>query len=71
MCCPPRCWPKVAQRSRPAACEPEVVDLGEYLNKMGARISGLGTPFLTIDGVERLNGVSHRVIPDRIEAGTC
>jgi UDP-N-acetylglucosamine 1-carboxyvinyltransferase len=53
-----------------AACEPEVVDLGEYLNKMGARISGLGTPFLAIDGVERLNGASHRVIPDRIEAGT-
>jgi UDP-N-acetylglucosamine 1-carboxyvinyltransferase len=53
-----------------AACEPEVVDLGECLVRMGARISGLGTPFLVIDGVERLTGTTHRVIPDRIEAGT-
>lgn len=53
-----------------AACEPEVVDLGNYLNKMGARISGLGTPFLHIEGVESLSGCEHRIIPDRIEAAT-
>src|ERR1700722_16097901 len=52
------------------ACEPEVVDLGNLLNAMGARISGLGTPSLRIDGVERLHGVEHTVIPDRIEAAT-
>ena len=52
------------------ACEPEVVDLGNLLNAMGARITGLGTPTLRIDGVERLFGVTHRVIPDRIEAAT-
>ena len=52
------------------ACEPEVVDLGNLLFAMGARISGLGTPTLTIDGVERLEGVAHTVIPDRIEAAT-
>lgn len=53
-----------------AACEPEVVDLGHLLNRMGARISGLGTPLLEIDGVERLSGCEHTVIPDRIEAAT-
>ena len=53
-----------------AACEPEVVDLGRYLNAMGARIEGLGTPLLRIDGVEELNAVTHTVIPDRIEAAT-
>jgi len=53
-----------------AACEPEVVDLGNYLNAMGARITGLGTPFLQIEGVDRLRGVEHTVIPDRIEAAT-
>ena len=53
-----------------AACEPEVVDVGNYLNGMGAKISGLGTPFLSIEGVERLHGCEHRVIPDRIEAAT-
>ena len=52
------------------ACEPEVVDLGNLLNAMGARISGLGTPSLRIEGVERLRGVEHTVIPDRIEAAT-
>ena len=52
------------------ACEPEVVDLGNLLNAMGARISGLGTPSLHIEGVERLRGVEHTVIPDRIEAAT-
>jgi UDP-N-acetylglucosamine 1-carboxyvinyltransferase len=53
-----------------AACEPEVVDLGNFLNRMGARISGLGTPFLQIEGVDRLVGCEHVVLPDRIEAGT-
>ena len=53
-----------------AACEPEVVDLGNCLNRMGAKISGLGTPFLRIEGVEQLGGATYRIIPDRIEAGT-
>ena len=53
-----------------AACEPEVVDLGCYLNAMGARIEGLGTPLLRIEGVEDLNAVEHTIIPDRIEAAT-
>ena len=53
-----------------AACEPEVIDLGNYLNRMGARISGLGTPFLRIDGVDALLGTAHTIIPDRIEAAT-
>ncbi|MCH7685914.1 MAG: UDP-N-acetylglucosamine 1-carboxyvinyltransferase [Planctomycetes bacterium] len=53
-----------------AACEPEVVDLGNYLNAMGAKISGLGTPFLKIEGVERLQGAEYTILPDRIEAAT-
>lgn len=53
-----------------AACEPEVVDLGGYLNAMGAKIEGLGTPLLRIEGVEELNAVDYTVIPDRIEAAT-
>jgi UDP-N-acetylglucosamine 1-carboxyvinyltransferase len=53
-----------------AAREPEVVDLAELLIKMGARIEGHGTDRIIIDGVERLHGAEHRVIPDRIEAGT-
>ncbi|MCV3205582.1 UDP-N-acetylglucosamine 1-carboxyvinyltransferase [Mesorhizobium sp. YC-39] len=53
-----------------AACEPEIVNLGECLNAMGARISGAGTPTITIDGVEALSGARVRVIPDRIETGT-
>ncbi|HEX4975836.1 MAG TPA: UDP-N-acetylglucosamine 1-carboxyvinyltransferase [Pseudomonadales bacterium] len=53
-----------------AAREPEVVDLAHMLVKMGARISGIGTDTLTIEGVERLTGCEHRVMPDRIEAGT-
>ncbi len=53
-----------------AACEPEVVDLGRLLIAMGARIEGLGTPHLVIDGVEELSGADHSVIPDRIEAAT-
>lgn len=53
-----------------AACEPEVVDLAFFLNKMGARINGAGTDTITICGVNRLHGASHEVIPDRIEAAT-
>jgi UDP-N-acetylglucosamine 1-carboxyvinyltransferase len=53
-----------------AACEPEVVDLADCLNKMGARISGAGTPRIVIEGVARLGGARHRVLPDRIETGT-
>ncbi len=53
-----------------AACEPEVVDLAHFLNCMGARIQGHGTPTITIEGVESLNGVEYDVIPDRVEAGT-
>lgn len=53
-----------------AAREPEIVDLAELLIKMGARISGHGTDRIVIDGVERLHGADHRVMSDRIEAGT-
>ena len=53
-----------------AACEPEVVDLAEFLRAMGARIEGQGTPVVRIEGVGRLSGARHRIIPDRIEAGT-
>jgi UDP-N-acetylglucosamine 1-carboxyvinyltransferase len=53
-----------------AAREPEVVDLANCLNAMGARVSGAGTDAITIDGVERLAGASHRIMPDRIETGT-
>lgn len=53
-----------------AAREPEVVDLAELLIKMGARIQGHGTDRIVIEGVERLHGAEHRVISDRIEAGT-
>lgn len=53
-----------------AAMEPEVTDLADCLVKMGAKIQGIGTPTLTIQGVDRLHGCSHSVVPDRIEAGT-
>ncbi len=53
-----------------AACEPEVVDLAEFLIKMGAKISGHGTPTIEIEGVRHLHGATHTIIPDRIEAGT-
>ena len=52
------------------AIEPEVVDLAECLVKMGAKISGIGTPVMTVEGVEELHGCEHSVVPDRIEAGT-
>jgi len=53
-----------------AACEPEIADLANCLNNMGAKISGIGSPRLTIEGVSRLNPIEYTVIPDRIEAGT-
>lgn len=53
-----------------AACEPEVVDLAHFLNAMGARIQGAGSPTVTITGVSELHGAEHQVIPDRIEAAT-
>jgi UDP-N-acetylglucosamine 1-carboxyvinyltransferase len=53
-----------------AAREPEIVDVADCLNKMGARIHGAGTSRIVIDGVPRLNGTRHRVLPDRIETGT-
>ncbi|MBL9175367.1 MAG: UDP-N-acetylglucosamine 1-carboxyvinyltransferase [Verrucomicrobiales bacterium] len=53
-----------------AACEPEVVDLCQFLVAMGAKISGIGSPTLTVTGVPELHGADHEVIPDRIEACT-
>lgn len=53
-----------------AACEPEVVDLAIFLNSMGARVQGAGSPTMTITGVKKLHGAEHEVIPDRIEAAT-
>lgn len=53
-----------------AAKEPEVVDLAKCLNKMGAKITGAGTDVVTIVGVEKLNGATHNIVCDRIEAGT-
>lgn len=55
---------------RKAACEPEIEDLAELLNKMGARIKGAGSPIIVIEGVEHLGGAQHTIIPDRIETGT-
>lgn len=52
------------------AREPEIVDLAQFLNAMGARISGAGTDLITVVGVPSLNGAEHVVVPDRIEAGT-
>ena len=53
-----------------AAMEPEVVDLADVLNKMGAKIKGAGTPLIEIEGVESLRPIDHSIVPDRIEAGT-
>jgi UDP-N-acetylglucosamine 1-carboxyvinyltransferase len=53
-----------------AACEPEVADCADFLNSIGARIEGAGTPIVTVRGVKHLRGGKHRIIPDRIEAGT-
>jgi UDP-N-acetylglucosamine 1-carboxyvinyltransferase len=52
------------------AREPEVADLADLLNKMGAKIEGAGTPTIRVKGVSKLKGAKHRIIPDRIEAGT-
>ena len=52
------------------AKEPEIVDLANFLNKMGAKVKGAGTDLIKIEGVERLHGTKHIVIPDRIETGT-
>ncbi len=53
-----------------AACEPEISDLCELLNRMGARVRGGGTSTIEIDGVEAFGGAEHTIIPDRIETGT-
>ena len=53
-----------------AAKEPEVVDLANYLIAMGAKIEGAGTSVISIEGVDELSPASHRIVPDRIEAGT-
>jgi UDP-N-acetylglucosamine 1-carboxyvinyltransferase len=53
-----------------AACEPEIQDVADCLNKMGARIVGAGTPRIVIEGVSALHGARHTVLPDRIETGT-
>jgi len=53
-----------------AACEPEIVDLANFLSSMGARIAGAGSPSITVTGVKELHGTEHQVIPDRIEAAT-
>ena len=53
-----------------AAREPEIVDLANCLNGMGAKITGMGTDTITIEGVEKLHGYTHRILPDRIELGT-
>src|SRR5437773_4316881 len=55
---------------RNCAREPEVADLADLLNKMGAKIEGAGTPTIRVKGVTQLKGAKHRIIPDRIEAGT-
>src|SRR5699024_11657679 len=52
------------------AKEPEIVDLANYLNKMGANVIGAGTETIQIEGVEKLTGTDHTIIPDRVEAGT-
>ena len=53
-----------------AACEPEIADVADCLNKMGAKITGAGTPRIVIEGVTKLHGARHAVLPDRIETGT-
>ncbi len=53
-----------------AACEPELADLADCLNKMGAKVTGAGTSTIRIEGVARLSGTTHSVVPDRIETGT-
>ena len=57
-------------RLRNCACEPEIIDLGNFLNAMGAKVSGHGTSTIEIEGVSALRGCDYRVMPDRVEAGT-
>ncbi len=57
-------------RLRNCACEPEIVDLGNFFIAMGAKIKGLGTPNIEVEGVERLSGCSYEIMPDRVETGT-
>jgi UDP-N-acetylglucosamine 1-carboxyvinyltransferase len=57
-------------RLRNCACEPEITDLGDFLNAMGARVRGHGTPDIEIEGVRELAGCDYEVMPDRVEAGT-
>lgn len=64
------CLAKGTTVIRNAAREPEIVDLAAFLRKRGARIYGAGTDTITVEGVDRLDGAEHQVIPDRIEAGT-
>lgn len=64
------CLAKGTTRLINAALEPEVVDLGQCLVAMGAKISGLGTSVIEIEGVEELHGATHKILPDRIEMGT-
>ncbi|MDO4940617.1 MAG: UDP-N-acetylglucosamine 1-carboxyvinyltransferase [Erysipelotrichaceae bacterium] len=64
------CFAKGRTTINNAAKEPEIIDLSSMLNKMGARIRGAGTSEITIDGISRLKGCIHDIIPDRIEAGT-
>ena len=59
-----------ATRIESAACEPEIVDLADHLNAMGANVQGAGTPRVVIEGVESLSGAEHAICPDRVEAGT-
>ncbi|OQW55127.1 MAG: UDP-N-acetylglucosamine 1-carboxyvinyltransferase [Proteobacteria bacterium SG_bin9] len=53
-----------------AACEPEIADVADCLVKMGAKVKGAGTPIIVVEGVKKLHGARHRVLPDRIETGT-
>ena len=64
------CFAKGRTTIENAAKEPEIIDLSSMLNKMGAQIRGAGTNEITIDGVDKLGGCFHEIIPDRIEAGT-
>ena len=57
-------------RLRNCACEPEITDLGNFLNAMGAKVSGHGTPTIEIEGVSALHGCDYQVMPDRVESGT-
>ena len=61
---------KGSTRIEGAACEPEIVDLARFLRKMGAKIDGIGSPSLAVEGVKGLRGADYELIPDRIEAGT-